>query len=66
MIARAIWRAGDEVFVETLGYAPMRDALSRAGIIARAEGVDDQGLWVEAALASYPRVAGAVVTPSRH
>ncbi len=66
LVARAIWRAGDEVIVETPGYTPMRDALTRAGIRARAQGVDDQGLDVEAALAAYPTAAGAVVAPSRH
>ncbi len=66
LVARAIWRAEDEVIVETPGYTPMRDTLTRAGIRARAHCVDDQGLHVEAALAAYPKAAGAVVTPSRH
>ena len=66
LVARAVWRAGDEVIVETPGYTPMRDALTRAGIRARAQGVDDQGLDVEAALAAYGQARGAVVTPSRH
>ena len=50
-LIRAVWRAGDEVIVQTPGYTPMRDALTRAGLRARAQGVDDQGLDVEAALA---------------
>lgn len=62
LLARALFRPGDEVLVESPGFAPMRAALTRAGLTTTAMAVDGDG----AILPEGATARGVLVTPSRH
>lgn len=62
LLARAAFHPGETVMTEEPGYAPMRAALGRAGLITRPVPVDADGALLPADSAAR----GAVVTPSRH
>lgn len=62
LLARALFRPGHGVLVESPGYGPMRSALTRAGLAITRMAVDDDG----AILPDGARACGVIVTPSRH
>ncbi|GHG88330.1 GntR family transcriptional regulator [Pseudodonghicola xiamenensis] len=62
LLARILFRPGDQVLTESPGYAPMRAALTRAGTAPVAMALDDDG----AVLPPGARARGVIVTPSRH
>ena len=64
LIARALLRPGDEVWVEDPGYAPTSELLNAAGMRARPVAVDADGLMVSHGVASAPQARAAVVTPA--
>ena len=64
LAAAAALRPGDRVLVEEPGYAPLRHALSAAGLRCGSIGIDAQGADLEQA--EQPETARAIaVTPSR-
>lgn len=62
LLARCLMRAGDRVLVEQPGFAPMRSALSRAGLSLASMQIDEGG----AVLPKDAETRAAIVTPSRH
>ena len=64
LIAAAVLRPGDRVWVEDPGYFLARDALAALGAELVAVAVDREGLDVTAALAAAPQARLALVTPT--
>jgi GntR family transcriptional regulator/MocR family aminotransferase len=64
VIAAALLRPGDRVWVEDPGYPRTRNALALLGAGIVAVPVDAEGLQVEAAVAQAPDARLALVTPS--
>jgi GntR family transcriptional regulator/MocR family aminotransferase len=64
LIARALLRPGDGVWVEDPGYAPTGELLRQAGMTLAPVAVDADGLVVSHGVATAPRARAAVVTPA--
>ena len=64
LIARALLRPGDGVWVEDPGYAPTSDLLRQAGMTLAPVAVDADGLVVSHGVATAPRARAAIVTPA--
>jgi GntR family transcriptional regulator/MocR family aminotransferase len=64
LLAAALLRPGDGVWVEDPGYFMARDALALAGARLVPVPVDEEGIDVAAGLAAAPRARLAVVTPA--
>lgn len=62
LLAHGLLQKGDRVLVEQPGFAPMRAALSRAGLSLVSMGLDDGG----AVLPDTSGAKAAILTPSRH
>jgi GntR family transcriptional regulator/MocR family aminotransferase len=63
LIAHALLKAGDRVWVEDPGYPPTRELLERLHMAAVPVPVDREGLVVADGLKAAPRARAAVVTP---
>ena len=64
LIAHALLKAGDRVWVENPGYPPTRELLGHLQIAAVPVPVDGEGMVVSAGLKAAPRARAAVVTPA--
>ena len=64
LIAHAVLKAGDRVWVENPGYPPTRELLGHLQIAAVPVPVDGEGLVVAAGIKAAPRARAAVVTPA--
>lgn len=64
LIAAAVLRPGDKVWVEDPGYFLARDALAALGAALVPVGVDREGLDVAAGIAAAPQARMALVTPT--
>jgi len=64
LIARALLKEGDGVWLENPGYPPTRDLLKPLGIVAIPVDVDADGIVVAEGLRQAPRARAAVVTPA--
>ncbi|MGI3183937.1 PLP-dependent aminotransferase family protein [Nioella aestuarii] len=62
LLAQALLQTGDKVLVEQPGFAPMRAALLRAGLVPVSMDLDEDG----AQLAVESNARAVVLTPSRH
>ena len=63
LIAHALLRPGDQVWLENPGYPPTRELLGYLGMAGVAVPVDGDGLMVDAGLRAAPAARAAVVTP---
>ena len=63
LIAHALLKAGDRVWLENPGYPPTRELLGHMNIIAVSVPVDREGMVVSDAIKLAPRARAAVVTP---
>jgi GntR family transcriptional regulator/MocR family aminotransferase len=64
LIAHALLKAGDRVWLESPGYPPTRELLGHMQIAAVPVPVDGEGMVVSAAIKAAPRARAAVVTPA--
>ncbi|SAL46258.1 transcriptional regulator [Caballeronia peredens] len=64
LIAHAVLKAGDRVWLENPGYPPTRALLAHLNISAVAVPVDGEGMVVSDALKLAPKARAAVVTPA--
>ncbi|MCD0502863.1 PLP-dependent aminotransferase family protein [Bordetella petrii] len=64
LAGRALWKAGDRIWMEDPGYPPTRELLQHAGFQAVPVPVDHDGLIVSAGEKAAPRARAAVVTPA--
>lgn len=64
MIALALLKLGDRVWLEDPGYPPTRELLRHMDIDPVAVPVDEEGLLVAEGVATAPRARAAVVTPA--
>jgi GntR family transcriptional regulator/MocR family aminotransferase len=64
LIAHALLRGGDRVWVENPGYPPTRDVLRNMNIAAVPVRVDEEGMVIPDAIRSAPRARAAVLTPA--
>jgi len=63
LIAHALLKPGDRVWVENPGYPPTRELLGHMDIAAIPVPVDGEGMVVSRGLKAAPRARAAVVTP---
>lgn len=66
LIAHALLKAGDRVWLEDPGYPPTRELLGHMQIAAVSVPVDREGMVVAEGLKAAPRARAAVVTPAHH
>jgi GntR family transcriptional regulator/MocR family aminotransferase len=64
LVAQALLKAGDRVWVEDPGYPPTRDLLAHLRVEAVPVPVDVQGMVVADGIERAPRARAAVVTPA--
>jgi GntR family transcriptional regulator/MocR family aminotransferase len=64
MIAGALLKIGDRVWVEDPGYPPTRDLLTHMGMAVVPVPVDGEGVDIAQGIKLAPRVRAAVVTPA--
>ncbi|TCL71456.1 PLP-dependent aminotransferase family protein [Rhizobium sp. BK251] len=64
LIAHALLKAGDRVWLENPGYPPTRDVLGHMDIAPAAIPVDRDGMVVAEGIRLAPRARAAVVTPA--
>jgi GntR family transcriptional regulator/MocR family aminotransferase len=64
LIAHALLKAGDQVWLEDPGYPPTRDILGHLQIAAVSVPVDREGMVVSEAIRAAPGARAAVVTPA--
>ena len=64
LIARALLKPGDAVWVEDPGYPPTSALLAEAGLRPAPVSVDGEGLMVSHGVATAPNAKAAVVTPA--
>jgi GntR family transcriptional regulator / MocR family aminotransferase len=64
LIAHALLKAGDRVWVENPGYPPTRELLRRMAIAAVPVPVDGEGMVISDGIKLAPRARAAVVTPA--
>jgi GntR family transcriptional regulator/MocR family aminotransferase len=64
LIAQALLKAGDRVWLEDPGYPPTRDLLEHLHIAAVPVPVDHEGMVVSEGVRTAPRARAAVVTPA--
>ncbi|WP_213947374.1 PLP-dependent aminotransferase family protein [Luteibacter sp. dw_328] len=64
LIAQALLKSGDKVWVEDPGYPPTSDLLGHRRVTAVPVPVDHEGLIVSEGLRLAPRARAAVVTPA--
>lgn len=64
LIAHALLKAGDRVWLEDPGYPPTREILGHLTIAAVPVPVDHEGMVVADGIAAAPRARAAVVTPA--
>lgn len=65
LMRRAVFRPGDQLWLEDPGYPTARRVFALGGIKVEAVGIDAEGLVVSEAAQRYPRAKGAFVTPAR-
>jgi GntR family transcriptional regulator/MocR family aminotransferase len=63
LIAHALLKAGDRVWLENPGYPPTRELLGHMSIVPVSVPVDRDGIIVSDAIKLAPRARAAVVTP---
>ncbi len=66
LIAQAVLKAGDRVWLEDPGYPPTRDLLEHLHIATVPVPVDHEGMAVAEGVQAAPRARAAVVTPAHH
>jgi GntR family transcriptional regulator/MocR family aminotransferase len=64
LVAQALLKAGDRVWLENPGYPPGRELLEHMHMAAVPSPVDGDGMQVDAGLKLAPRARAAVVTPA--
>jgi GntR family transcriptional regulator / MocR family aminotransferase len=64
LIAHALLKAGDRVWVENPGYPPTRELLGHLNIAAVPVTVDGEGMVISDGIRFAPRARAAVVTPA--
>jgi GntR family transcriptional regulator/MocR family aminotransferase len=64
LIAHALLKAGDRVWLENPGYPPTREVFEHMQIAALAVPVDEEGMIVSDGIKAAPRARAAVVTPA--
>ncbi|MGB3490395.1 MAG: PLP-dependent aminotransferase family protein [Xanthobacteraceae bacterium] len=64
LIAHALLKAGDRVWLENPGFPPTRDLFSRMDITVVPVPVDQEGIVVSGGVKLAPRARAAVVTPA--
>ena len=64
LIAHALLKAGDRVWVENPGYPPTRELLGHLNIAAVPVPVDGEGMIISDGIKLAPRARAAVVTPA--
>jgi GntR family transcriptional regulator / MocR family aminotransferase len=64
LIARAVLKAGDDVWVENPGYPPTREILEHMNIAAVPVPVDREGVIISDGIKAAPQARAAVVTPA--
>ncbi len=64
LIAQALLKAGDRVWLEDPGYPPTRELLACMNMAAAPVPVDREGMVVSVGLETAPRARAAVVTPA--
>jgi GntR family transcriptional regulator/MocR family aminotransferase len=64
LVAHAVLKAGDKVWVENPGFPPTRDLLNHMHMEAVPVPVDGEGLRVADGIETAPRARAAVVTPA--
>lgn len=64
LIARALLKAGDRVWLENPGYPPTREMLDHMNILSVPVPVDRDGMVVSHGIAAAPQARAAVVTPA--
>ncbi|MGH6978887.1 MAG: PLP-dependent aminotransferase family protein [Brevundimonas sp.] len=64
LVAHALLKTGDQVWLEDPGYPPTRDLLNHMHIATVPVPVDHDGVRIEDAIAAAPRARAAVVTPA--
>jgi GntR family transcriptional regulator/MocR family aminotransferase len=64
LIAHALLKAGDRVWVESPGYPPTRELFGHMHIAAASVPVDSDGMVVSDGMKLAPRARAAVVTPA--
>jgi GntR family transcriptional regulator/MocR family aminotransferase len=64
LIAQALLKAGDRVWLEDPGYPPTRELLGHLNIAVAPVPVDREGMVVAEGLKTAPRARAAVVTPA--
>jgi GntR family transcriptional regulator/MocR family aminotransferase len=64
LIAHAVLKAGDRVWLENPGYPPTRELLRYMDIAAVSVPVDGEGMVVPDGIKTAPRARAAVVTPA--
>jgi GntR family transcriptional regulator/MocR family aminotransferase len=66
VIAKALLKTGDRIWLEDPGYPPTREIFRHLNIESVAVPVDEEGLVVSRGIATAPRARAAVVTPAHH
>jgi GntR family transcriptional regulator / MocR family aminotransferase len=64
LIARAVLKAGDDVWCENPGYPPTREILAHMNIAAVPVPVDREGVIISDGVKAAPQARAAVVTPA--
>ena len=64
LIARAVLKAGDDVWFENPGYPPTREILEHMNIAAVPVPVDREGMIISDGIKAAPQARAAVVTPA--
>lgn len=65
LVRRAVFKPGDQLWLEEPGYPTALRVFSLGGIKVEAVPVDAEGLMVSEAMTHHPRARGAFVTPAR-
>lgn len=65
LVRRAIFKPGDQLWLEEPGYATARRVFAMGGVKVEPMAIDGEGLIVTEAMARKPKARGAFVTPAR-
>jgi GntR family transcriptional regulator / MocR family aminotransferase len=65
LIRRAVFKPGDQLWLEDPGYPTARRVFSLGGVSVEPMAIDAEGLMVSDAQARRPKAKGAFVTPAR-
>ena len=65
LVRRAVFKPGDQLWLEDPGYPTARRIFSLGGVQVEPKAIDGEGLVVSEARQKHPRAKGAFVTPAR-